>query len=563
MKFSGKIISMVLAVVMAFSLTVPAFAADRIENEQTPIIYIRGNGEPLYNAQGERIAAEIEDISLGGDDEDEEDGDSTLKTVIETSANILIPFVKEGLLQDKWDNYGKVVYEELSPLFEEAILDGNGDPKNGTGVHPNVLANAEAQSHIDHGADGIYGVYDYSFAFDWRLDPYEHVDTLHQHILNILEATGEEQVSLVSRCLGGAIINAYLDRYGSERLVKNAVYTETMSNGADLISKGFSAQLEFDSKAVQRYLGQMMHCGDTGFGVKISVPALAKDIIETTLDMLTQTGVTGIALKGVEGLYDRLYKALVPALFHSLGQGSQPIYWTCVKEEDFDLALDIMFGEEGSEGRAYYAGLIEKILYYRERITSRLPELYKTFTEEYGVHIATVAKYGYINDPITEGRLDLSDGLVSLKDATFGATTARAGKTLSEEYITNRIAEGKGKYISPDKEVDTSTAFFPDTTWIIKNVHHNRFATEMDIATEICRGTNVTVETSRYPRFIMFDEFAKTWSPMTEDNCADLGFMSSVTEEPTLKTKLVSIISFVKVVFNFLLGLLKGEIKIG
>lgn len=59
MKFSGKIISMALAVVMAFSLTVPAFAADRIENEQTPIIYIRGNGEPLYNAQGERIVLKL------------------------------------------------------------------------------------------------------------------------------------------------------------------------------------------------------------------------------------------------------------------------------------------------------------------------------------------------------------------------------------------------------------------------------------------------------------------------------------------------------------------------
>ena len=47
----------------------------------------------------------------------------------------------------------------------------------------------------------------------------------------------------------------------------------------------------------------------------------------------------------VEALYEKLYKALVPALFHSMGQGSQPIYWTCVKDEDFDLALDIMFGE--------------------------------------------------------------------------------------------------------------------------------------------------------------------------------------------------------------------------
>lgn len=89
------------------------------------------------------------------------------------------------------------------------------------------------------------------------------------------------------------------------------------------------------------------------------------------------------------------------------------------------------------------------------------------------------------------------------------------------------------------------------------------FATEMDIATEICRGTNVTVETSSYPRFIMFDEFAKTWSPMTEDNCADLGFITSVTEEPTLKSKLVSIVDFVKVIFKLFVGVLKGEIKIG
>lgn len=559
MKISGKIISVVLAVVMMFSLVAPVAMA-AVDNEQTPIIYIRGNGEPLYNAQGERIAAEIEDVSLGGDDGD--DG-SSMETIIETTTNILLPFVKEGLLQDKWDNYGKVVYEEFSPLFEEAILDGNGNPKNGTGVHPDVLANAERQSHIDKGTDGVFDMYDYSFVFDWRLDPYEHVDRLHQHIENILAATGKSQVSLVSRCLGGAIVNAYLERHGDKGLVKNVVYTETMSNGADLISKGFSAQLEFDSKAVQRYLGQMMHCGDTGFGTKLSVPALAKEIISRTLDLLTQTGVTGTALKGIEGLYDRLYKALVPALFHALGQGSQPMYWTCVKEEDFDLALDIMFGEEGSEGRVYYAGLIEKILYYREHVTSKLPELYKKFSEEYGVHIATVVKYGYINDPITEGRTDLSDGLVSLKDASFGATTAKAGAKLSENYTNNRIAEGKGKYISPDKEVDTSTAFFPDTTWVIKNVHHNMFATEMEIATEICRGTEVTVETSSYPRFIMFDEFTRKWTPMTEDNCADLDFMSSVTEEPTLKTRLLSLIRFSVSVMKLFVGLLTGEIKLG
>lgn len=551
-----KLVSLLLALLMVLPMATLASAVDL--NEQTPIIYIRGNGEPLYNAQGERIAAEIEDVSLGGD----EDEDST-KTIIETAVNILLPFAAEGLLMDKWDNYGKAVYEEFSPLFEEAILDGDGNPKNGTAPHPDVLAKSIAQSHKDKGADGTYDMYDYSFTFDWRLDPYEHVEALHQHIKNILAATGEKQVSLVSRCLGGAIINAYLVVHGSEGLVKNAVYTETMSNGADLISKGFSGQLEFDAIAVQRYAGQMLHCGKTGYGTKLSVTDLAGEIVTRTVDLLTQVNVTGTILDDVGVLYERLYKALVPALFHAMGQGSQPIYWTCVKDEDFDLALDVMFGEEGSEGREYYAGLIEKVKNYRNTITAKLPELYEKFTKEYGVHIATVAKYGYINDPVTDGRDDLSDGLVSLDDATFGATTADAGSTLSDEYIESRIAEGKGKYISFDKEVDTSTAFFPDTTWVIKNAHHNIFATEVQIATEICRGTNVTVETSSYPRFIMYNEFTKEWAPMTEDNCADFDFMSAPTQEPTLESRLLSLLRFITSIFKLLAKLLTGGLSIG
>ena len=118
-----KLIALTLVLLMILPMATMASAVNL--NDQTPIIYIRGNGEPLYNAQGERIAAEIEDVSLGGDGED----DDTMKTVIETAANILLPFAAEGLLKDEWDNYGKAVYKEFSPLFEEAILDGDGNPK--------------------------------------------------------------------------------------------------------------------------------------------------------------------------------------------------------------------------------------------------------------------------------------------------------------------------------------------------------------------------------------------------------------------------------------------------
>ena len=47
--------------------------------------------------------------------------------IIETAANILLPFLAEGMLMDKWDNYAKAIYNELSPLFEEMTLDENGN----------------------------------------------------------------------------------------------------------------------------------------------------------------------------------------------------------------------------------------------------------------------------------------------------------------------------------------------------------------------------------------------------------------------------------------------------
>ena len=139
-----KLLAIVLSVLMLMSMGIPAVYAERIENDQTPMIYIRGNGEPLYNAQGERIAAEFEDVDLGGDEEGE---DSTDK-IIETAVNIIKPLVLEGLLKDEWDNYGKAIYEELKPLFPDAGLDYNGNPTKGTGVHPDLMAKSG-------GSDGV------------------------------------------------------------------------------------------------------------------------------------------------------------------------------------------------------------------------------------------------------------------------------------------------------------------------------------------------------------------------------------------------------------------------
>ena len=548
-----KCISLILIFALLLALTVPAFSEEAPADEVTPIVYLRGNGEPIYDAEGNEVTADVGDLKL----------DASREQIVEAAVNILRPFLGEGLLFNKWDNYGQAVYDEISPLFEKASLDGNGEPKYGTGVSPAVLAQSEKIASTDQIRNGKYGFFSYMFHFDWRLDPYEHVDRLHEYILTVLQATGKSQVSLASRCLGGSVMTAYLEKYGSEGLVKNALYCETLGNGCEMISKGFSGQVDFDSASIQRYYGQATFCDEIGYGFGLEVPALVDEIVQKTLDLKVQDGSLDRLCGGIEHLYARLYKALIPALFLAIGYGTQPIYWTFVKEEDFDLALDVMFGEEGSEKRAQYAGLIEKILYYREHVTSQRTALLQKFSEEYGIHTGVIAKYGLLNMPFLTGYDALSDGLASLEDSSLGATTAKVGTTLPQDYIDERTAAGYGDFISADGEVDASTCLFPETTWIIKNVHHDDFDKACwPLAELFLNGTGVTVENSGYARFRVNDYAAGTVEPMTSENCADLEFISRPMPEPTFLTRVQAFAALVKVIFWALGETIKEKLQI-
>ena len=115
-----KIISLFLVTIMLFAVMAPvASAAADYGFERLPIVYIRGNGEDLYedDGTGAFVAAEFNDLGLGS-----EDSSINKDVIVETAVNILKPFVLEGMLFDKWDNYGQAIYDEISPLFEKLTL---------------------------------------------------------------------------------------------------------------------------------------------------------------------------------------------------------------------------------------------------------------------------------------------------------------------------------------------------------------------------------------------------------------------------------------------------------
>ncbi len=546
-----KIISLVLVTVMLFAVTAPMASA---ANERTPIVYIRGNGDGLYYEDGTLCVAQLEDLSLGGE------GGIDKDTIVETAVNILKPFVLEGMLFDKWDNYGKAIYDEFSVLFPDAGLDENGNPRNGTGVHYQTMADSIAASKSPYS----YNVnISYCFAYDWRLSPYDHVDRLHEYVLQVLATTGQEQVSMYARCMGGSLLMAYLEKYGHLGLVKNVLFCDVLSNEATVISKAFSGQIEFDAKLIEKYAGQLDFCGQTGDGVGFAFSEVLYEIVFRTMDFFNQINVTDKALDGVEELYEKLYKALMPSLLHAFGMATQVNYWTEVNEKDMNAALDLVYGEEGSELRTKYAGLIEKVQYYREHISSDLDGFYKSLDEN-GIDYAFIGKYGFMNAPFTADADLLSDSLVSLTHATYGATTAPVGKTLSEDYIALRESEGKGKYISPDKQVDLSTCVAPDRTWILKNAHHDVIDCLYPVIFTFLNGTDENVDTvyakTGFGQYTVYDYDTNTMSNMTQDNCAEYDFITRPVEEPTTETRLVAFMRFFTMLLNFFTKLLNGTL---
>lgn len=549
-----KAISVLLAMLIVCSVfAMPVSAAANEKHEKCPIIFIAGSSVDICNAEGNVISTGFEVLT------DDDEGDMSADDILDAAINILKPFISEGITNDEWENYGRALYEELAPIWDETQLDGNGNAKYGTGVSQAEIDYWDNRAAtVDTGKDGKFNINDYKFRYDWRLSPYDHADRLHEYIKSVIKTTGCSQVALVGRCIGGSIITAYLEKYGDEGLVKKVFYDEVLSNGSSVISDCFSGKIKFSDKHAQAYLLESKHFGEKGVGIDLEgFDELTITLVEQLLEYLVQSGIASSLLGNVEDLYYRLYEAFMPAMLLATGIGTWVNYWTCVYEDDIDPAIDLIFGKEGSETRAEYAGLIEKIQYIKEHITSRTPDLYKKFNEEYGVEIGILASYGLANAPITEHYDETGDVLVGVQDASFGATASGLFAPLSDQYINERTQAGFGEYISPDGRIDASTCLFPETTWFIKNKHHDYANSYIYLAEYFTQYSNVTTSSNsrNVSRFLVFDDTnSRQFSNMTEENKQDAFWITDVEQNPTFGTALSAFLDFVTTLMEVLMN---------
>lgn len=485
-----KILSLFLSVVIALTAViglVPSILAAP-DGTQTPVIHVVGTGSHIVrtNENGETETLFPLQIPEG---------------YIEEKADVFLPVFAEAFFTQEWDEFCDVLYECVSPIFSKMALDKNGEASDGS--HVNVTWSKEQIAAA--AADGNYSATDFMFYYDWRVDPFETSDKLHEYVQAVMEVTGSDKVALYGRCLGSNIISAYMYEYGNLGHVTDVIHYASAAYGATPCSKMFTGELHLHADAIENFV----------YDIDLGLSDLITDLIQSLVTLMNYTYGTDLLSWAVNNVVEDIYLDIFPRIMVE-SYGTFPAYWTMVSIEDYDRAMETVFyGKDLNE----YAGLIEKIEYYYKNVRVPFEENAKAQMAQ-GIEFSNIVKYGYTNYPISKNADELADGMVTVRESSFGATTSTTEGRLSSLYIMKSKLSGTYKYISPDYQIDASTGFSRDTTWYIKNLEHTDFPSCVNgLVSDIVNNRNFDINSNpEYPQFLVYDGSSNTLSPMTSDN---------------------------------------------
>ena len=547
-----KTIALILSLLILVPLCVPAFAQDVITPQSggsVPVVLLAGDGNAIYDENGnEAVKFDKAIKKLIGQDED--DSSSEESTLGESATNVLTSFIL-GVISGNYDEYYEKLQKEIAEMTDTLQMDENGNPRYGTDISAeDHETNRKRMTTPNRGT--YYGVDDYHFWYDWRRDPLEVADELDAYIEAVCEMTGHEQVGLIGRCLGANFVLAYLAKYGYKNRIKGIGFDAGMMKGHDPMSESISGKFKTDGDSINRYLTDM----EAIYGMEFD--SWIKDLV----DFMEHAEVLdGISVATKATIYDQVVEGVSSALALSTLY-TIPAYWSCVSEQDYDDAMLYVFGEEGSEKREKYAGLIEKIENYNAQVRQKEDILMKGFVAQ-GGNIAVISKYGFQMTPICISRNLVGDDLLSVHKSSMGATTSMLYDTLSDDYIARRKAEGKGRYSSPDKQVDASTCMFPDNTWFTKGRDHSWWSDPENriLYTVTTADHQYTVDDFTYTQYLVYNAKTDTFAPMTTENCNTENWQKETPKEEHSKVSRVFrfLQSFFKL-FRRLVDLIKEKL---
>lgn len=484
-----RIISLLLCLCVLITVVTgvaPAVVAaeDRIN---VPLIYIEGQGASLYRNYGTPEQEQIYPVQIP-------------ENYIAEKVEQYFPVFADAFFTQEWSDFCVALYDCIVPLFDKLRLGPNGEPIDGS----TVGWTWSRETLTNKAKNGTYGIEDYIFKYDWRLDPWSTADKLHQYIEDVMYVTGATEVALLGRCLGANIAAAYMTKYNGEH-VKDCIFYASAAHGAIMCSKAFCGELYLEADGIERYV----------YDLELSPTDYVQDFIESLVTLLNKTYGLDIASWAVNNVYKDIYLEIMPPILIE-SYGTFPGYWSMVTEEDFAKAKETIFYGADLEK---YAGLIEKIDNYHVNTRLKMDDTYLELSKN-GVEFSNVSKYGYQIIPVAKENDVVSDNTCEIGQSSMGATAAGVVSTFDNDYIDAAILNSTVKYISPDKQIDASTCLFPDSTWFIKDITHQDFPDDIHrIFTKVINIDGFTVfDDPELPQYLVYDKETKTVSPMVAEN---------------------------------------------
>lgn len=469
-----KIISLVLATILVFSLCVPASAAAETE--------VKTNSEPLVVVRGIDFAGLVK-----------EDGSKALSFDPFDLFNLLLDIGTFKMRGDK-NAAAKAIVNFGNNLFSDLACDKEGNALNAGVTIPKFLAPAsELDLSGDEWADTAVGLfrslskeYDadqvYLYTFDWRKSPSYLADDLKNFFDMVMEDTGADKLDVAACSMGGMITTSYINKYGAD-IFDSVVYLSSAHNGADVVGSAFTGDLTIDGGILTDFLVGKI---GSNFFLKIIVKILDfLGIIDALANFVNDVIVT---------YKDMIYDDFLCETFATAFG-----LWGLVPDEYFDDAVELFYGDKEGYGAAREEiAEIRDFVFSTEDIIAKLPAA--------GVKVSFVSHYNREQLPIYSKAYLHGDGVLeSARTSGFG-TFAKFGETLTDEQIAGVAAE----FVSPDKAVNASTCLYPESTWIVNGAKHvgcKDGSDHTDFAIWLLtQDTQPTVTTNpAYPRFIKVD----------------------------------------------------------
>ncbi len=380
----------------------------------------------------------------------------------------------------------------VNELFTYNIIDENGNlPENVVTPRCNYPVSQMTEEQYENfyrtipceevigdiGEDMLY-CFNYS-AFSF---PYRNAEELNTFINDVVLAqTGKDKVVLVPMSMGASVVRAYLQEHGTEEKVARVVSIVGAWDGSDVIAD--LVEQKYAEDAPQKlYDGIVADLIGEPWGYLVNgvLRIFPKATLRSVIDEILNSVIENLVMK-------------TPSLL---------VMVPCERYESFrKMRL------EGNEELAYITEMTDK--YYENQ--QHLEETLKELNSEHGVEFYYIAGYGlefggYSSDYeffkfMESTTTTNSDEIIQISSTATGATFAKAGEQLDEDYL----ASHDSAYITPDKSVDLSTCYFPDNVWLFYGQKHEleNNNTALKLAFELALGhiTSSADCEDTFPRF--------------------------------------------------------------